>query len=324
MTCRGVFLLALLLAQLWDIPGSVAQAPEKVYRLGVLSLSPGALQRLRTVMFPELAKLGFTEGRNFVVEARFGPMEELPALARQLVAANPDAIIAGGNAIYAAQQATRSTAIIGAFIGEDPIAAGVAATLARPGGNVTGVAMLAAELDGKRLQLLHEAVPGVSRIAALAGSPNQHDPNLAAMRQAASHEGLVLLPVYAAQPEEYPAAFAAMRDADAGALQIVSAPQFLTNASALAELALEASLPTMCEWRSMAAQGCLLGYGPDYAELQRRVADYVARIFHGASPGELPIEGPTHYEFAINLKTAKALGLTIPPSILARSDEVIE
>jgi putative ABC transport system substrate-binding protein len=279
MRRRGVFLLALLLVQLWAVAHSLAQAPEKVYRLGVLSLSPGALQRLRAVMFPELAKLGFTEGRNFVVEARFGPMEELPALARQLVAANPDAIIAGGNAIYAAQQATRTTAIIGTFIGEDPIAAGIAATLARPGGNVTGVAMLAAELDGKRLQLLHEAIPGVSRIAALAGSPNQHDPNLAAMRQAALHEGLELVPFYAAQPEDYPPTFAAMRDAGAGALQIVSAPQFLTNASTLAELALEARLPTMCEWRSMAAQGCLLGYGPDYAELQRRVADLLPGSF---------------------------------------------
>jgi putative ABC transport system substrate-binding protein len=324
MMWRGVFLLALLLVQLWVVPDSVAQAPEKVYRLGVLSVSPGTLQRMRAVMFPELARLGFTEGRNLVVEARFGPMEELPALARQLAVANPDAIIAAGNAIGAAQRATTTTAIIGSFIGEDPIAAGFAATLTRPGGNVTGVAMLAPELDGKRLQLLHEAVPGVSRIAALAVSPDQHAPNLAAMRQVASYEGLALLPFYAAQPEDYPATFEAMRDADAGALQIVSAPQFLTNASTLAELALKARLPTMCEWRSMAAQGCLLGYGPDYAELQRRVADYVARIFHGASPGELPIEGPTHYEFAINLKTAGVLGLSLPPSILARADEVIE
>jgi putative ABC transport system substrate-binding protein len=182
------------------------------------------------------------------------------------------------------RQATSTTAIIGSFIGEDPIAAGLAETLVRPGGNVTGVAMLAPELDGKRLQLLHEAVPSVSRIAALAVSPDQHAANLAAMRQAAAHEGVALLPFYAALPEDYPATFAAMRGAGASALQIVSAPQFFTNAAALAELALEARLPTMCEWRSMAAQGCLLGYGPDYTELQRRVADYVARILRGAAP----------------------------------------
>jgi putative ABC transport system substrate-binding protein len=209
-------------------------------------------------------------------------------------------------------------------IGEDPIAAGLAETLARPGGNVTGVAMLAPELDGKRLQLLHEAVPGGSRIAALAASPDQHAPNLAAMRQVASDEGLALLPFYAAQPEDYPATFEAMRGAGASALQILSAPQFLTNAATLAELALEARLPTMCEWRSMAAQGCLLGYGPDYIELQRRVADYVARILRGAAPGDLPIEQPTHYELAVNMKTAAALGLAIPQSILGRADEVIE
>ena len=155
MNWRSVRLLALI--PIWFSIGEVAlpQEPDRIYRLGVLSASPGTLQRLRAVMFPELAGLGFTEGRNLVVEARFGPMEELPALARQLAAAHPDAIIAAGNAIDAAQQATRTSAIIGAFIGEDPIAAGFATTLSRPGGNVTGVAMLAPELDGKRLQLLH-------------------------------------------------------------------------------------------------------------------------------------------------------------------------
>ena len=324
MNWRSVRLLALI--PIWFSIGGVAlpQEPDRIFRLGVLSVSPGTLQRLRGVMFPELARLGFTEGRNLVVEARFGPMGELPALARQLAAAHPDAIIAAGNAIGAARQATSTTAIIGAFIGVDPVAAGFAATLARPGGNVTGVAMLAPELDGKRLQLLHEAVPGGSRIAALAASPDQHAPNLAAMRQVASHEGLALLPFYAAQPEDYPATFAAMRGAGASALQIVSAPQFLTNAATLAELAADARLPTMCEWRSMAVQGCLLGYGPDYTELQRRVADYVACILRGAAPGDLPIEQPTHYELAVNLKTAAALGLTIPQSILGRADEVIE
>jgi putative ABC transport system substrate-binding protein len=166
--------------------------------------------------------------------------------------------------------------------------------------------MLATELDGKRLQLLHEAVPSVSLIAALAVSPDQHAPNLAAMRQAAAHEGVALLPFYAALPENYPATFSAMRGAGASALQIVSAPQFFTNAATLAELALEARLPTMCEWRSMTAQGCLLGYGPGYAELQRSVADYVARILRGAAPGDLPIEQPTRSY----VRNPDVLGLT--------------
>jgi putative ABC transport system substrate-binding protein len=132
------------------------------------------------------------------------------------------------------------------------------------------------------------------------------------------------LPFYAEVSTVYPAAFAAMRSAGAQGLAIMAAPEFFNNASTLATLALEAGLPTVCEWRKMAEQGCLLGYGPDIVELNSRNADYVARIFRGAAPGDLPIEQPTHYEFAVNLKTAKALGLAIPPAILARADDVIE
>jgi putative ABC transport system substrate-binding protein len=144
------------------------------------------------------------------------------------------------------------------------------------------------------------------------------------MQEVARRDGLEILPFYAATLEEYPAAFAAMRAAGAEALQIVSAPEFFGDVRTLAVLAIEAKLPTICEWRSMAAEGCLVGYGPDFTGLLRRTADYVARIFRGAAPGELPIEGPTRFEFAVNLKTAKALGLTVPQSTLVRADEVIE
>jgi putative ABC transport system substrate-binding protein len=183
--------------------------------------------------------------------------------------------------------------------------------------------MLGPELDAKRLELLHQAVPAARRVAALV-SPKQNEENLAAVRVVAEALGVDLVAVYAEASVEYPAAFAAMRSAGAQGLAILSAPDFFTNASTLATLALEAGLPTVCEWRKMAEQGCLLGYGPDYAELMGRNADYVARIFRGAAPGELPIEQPTHFEFAINLKTAKALGLAVPPAILARADDVIE
>ena len=133
-----------------------------------------------------------------------------------------------------------------------------------------------------------------------------------------------MLPFYAAAPEEYRKVFAAMQSAGADALQIVSAPELFSDARTLAALAVDAKLPTICEWRSMATDGCLVGYGPDFTELLRRTADYVARIFRGATPGELPIEGPTRFEFAVNLKTAKALGLAVPQSILSRANEVIE
>ncbi len=302
-----------------------AQRAGGVYRLGMLSPSAGAIERFRPILFPELARLGFNEGQNLIVEARFGATGELPALARSLAAARPEVVIAvGPAAIRAVREAAPATPIVGAFIGEDPIAAGFAASLARPGGTITGIVMLAPELDGKRLHLLHEAVPGIHRIAALAVNPKRDVPLLAAMRGVAERAGIELLPFYAATADDYPAAFAAMRGAGAGALAIASAPELFSDASLLAALAIEARLPTMCEWRSMATQGCLLGYGPDFTELLRGVASYVARIFRGAWPGELPIEGPTHFEFAVNLKTARALGLTVPQSILARADEVIE
>jgi putative ABC transport system substrate-binding protein len=214
--------------------------------------------------------------------------------------------------------------IIGGFIGEDPIVAGFASNLAHPGGTITGIAMLAPELDAKRLLLLHEAVPNSRRIAALAVQVSRDAPNIASVKEAADRAGVELLPFYAASRDDYPSVFAAMRSAGAEALEIISAPELYTDAAMLAELAAETRLPTICEWADMAQSGCLLGYGPDLPELERRVASYVARIFRGAAPGDLPIERPTHFQFAVNLKTAKALGLTLPPAILARADDVIE
>jgi putative ABC transport system substrate-binding protein len=149
-------------------------------------------------------------------------------------------------------------------------------------------------------------------------------PNIAAMNDVAERSGIKLLPFYAAKPDEYPSAFAAMHDAGADAAEIISAPELFTDAALVAKIATETKLPTICEWASMASQGCLVGYGPDFAELHRRVADYVARLLRGEKAAELPIEGPTHFEFAVNLKTAKALDLTIPPSILVRANEVID
>jgi putative ABC transport system substrate-binding protein len=301
------------------------QTADKVYRLGALMQSAGSVERVRAYMLPALAREGFVEGRNLVLEVRIGTGAELPALAEELLATRPDAVLANGsNAIAAVREHSNTVPIIGSAIAGDPVAAGFAASLARPGGNVTGFLMLAPELDAKRLDLLHQAVPSARHIAALATSAKQAEENLAAVQRAAETLGLELLAVYAEAPAEYPAAFTAMRSAGAEALAILSAPDFFSNAARLAALALEARLPTVCEWRKMAEQGCLLGYGPDYAELFRRNTDYVARIFRGTAPGELPIEQPTHFEFGVNLKTANALGLTIPPAILARADEVIE
>jgi putative ABC transport system substrate-binding protein len=301
------------------------QTADRVYRLGALTRSAGTIERLRAYLLPALARQGFVEGRNLVLEVRTATDEELPAMTGELLAAKPDAILANGlMAIRAVRAHSNTVPIVGAFIDGDPVAAGIAASLARPGGNVTGVVMLGPKLDAKRLEFLHEVVPTAGRVVVLMVSPKRSEENLAAVRGAAEALGVELLPIYAEVPAVYPAAFAAMRSAGAQGLAIIAAPEFFTNASTLATLALEAGLPTVCEWRKMAEQGCLLGYGPDIVELNSRNADYVARIFRGAAPGDLPIEQPTHYEFAVNLKTAKALGLTIPPAILARADDVIE
>ena len=308
---------------------ALAQDSGRVWHLGILTLptstSSPVFQTFYSVVFPELAKQGYVEGGNLVVEIRVGTPDKLPELARELVATRPDAVIAVSSwAIDAVRQASHTIPIVGSFIGIDPIAAGYATSLARPGENVTGIVMLAPELDGKRVDVLHQTVPLARRIAALARSERLEAASLAEMEKATVQSGLEFRTFYAAAPEEFPAAFAKMREAGIEALAIASVPEFAGNAATLAAQALALRLPTVCEWDWMAEEGCLLGYGPDFVELRRRTADYVVQIFRGAAPGDLPMEQPTHFKFTINLKTATALGLTVPPAILARADDVIE
>jgi putative ABC transport system substrate-binding protein len=312
-------LAALLAAAVMSGPAS-AQAADKVLRLGLLETRVD----VHVMTLAELAKQGFVEGRDLVVETRTGATEQLPELARELVDLKPDVIIAGGAAIAAARTATSTIPIVMSYSGEDPVAAGFAASVARPGGNVTGLMIWAPELDAKRLQLLHEAVPTARRIAALLASPLDHKDSLAALRSVAAARGIELLVFYAEFPADYDAAFAAMRSAGAQALAIAADARLSPSAATLAALALKAHLPTVCQRTEMAKAGCLIGYGPIEDELRRRAADYVARILRGASPAELPIEGPTRFAFAINLKTAAALDLTLPQIVLLRADEVIE
>jgi putative tryptophan/tyrosine transport system substrate-binding protein len=184
--------------------------------------------------------------------------------------------------------------------------------------------MLAELLEGKRLGLLAEAVPAARRIAVLRGRPPRHDPNIEALPEAARKLGLDLHFYLADHPADHPAAFAGMKEAKAEALLIVSAPDFSRDVTLLAESATAAGLPTMCEWDFMARDGCLIGYGPVNQDLRRRTAYDVAQILRGKPPGELPIERPSSFALAINLKTAKALGVQLSPSFLAGADEVIE
>lgn len=305
-------------------PSCAETAGDRVYRLGHLAQSREAIELTRKATFPELAKLGFGEGRNLVVIDRFGEDSEMPRLVRELLDGKVDAIIAiGPSALTEAAKATKTIPIVG--YGSDPTKIGLAHSLARPGGNVTGVAILIAELDAKRFDLLRQALPSARRFAALVSplSP-QHQETERELRKSAADAGAALQVLHAAGPADYAAQFAAMRAAKPEALVIAANAIFYRDGAQLAALALAAGLPTVCEWAEMAQMGCMLGYGPDRNELRRRVAHYVARILRGASPAELPVERPTHFQFAVNLQIARKLGVTIPADLVARADTVIE
>jgi putative ABC transport system substrate-binding protein len=300
-----------------------AQSPNRIYRLGHLAPTTASEQLSRELLVPELAKLGFVEGRNLVVEWRVGDSGAQPGHMRDLLAARPDAIVAVGPAAIAAGAATRTVPIVG--FGADAVELGLAASFARPGGNVTGVVILAGELDAKRLDLLRDALPGRRRVAALLSSTSPTSrTSEREMRAVAASAAIELLAFNVATAADYKAAFAAMRAAGVEALVIGASPQFFNDMKILAALALEVRLPTICEWAINAQDGCLIGYGPDRAALRRRNADQVARIFRGTAPGDIPIELPTVFELAINLKIAHALDLELPPALVTRADEVIE
>ena len=287
-------------------------------------------ESIRQITLPELAKLGFEEGRNltYQVFSADDVPERLPPLAAELVATKPDVIIAvGPSSIRAAHRATSTVPIVMSFGGEDPVAAGWAQSYAHPGKNVTGAVMLSPELDGKRFQVLHEAFPTRRRVAVLFHTLAKNVPDDRFTRHvqaAARSSGVELLIFYAARNADYEAVFAAIAAAHPDALQIGSSTVFFNDAGRLAELAIRAKLPTVCDWPDSARRGCLLGYGPNPADLRRRTADFVARILRGTPAGELPIEDPTTFELVINLKTARALGIELPSSLLAQADEVIE
>jgi putative tryptophan/tyrosine transport system substrate-binding protein len=298
-----------------------AQTPNRIYRLGHLAIAADSEAFTRQISLPELARLGFVEGRNLVFDGRVGQPDALAGLMGELLAARPDAIVAVGPAMAAAGAATRSVPIV--TFGYDPIELGLAASYAQPGGNVTGVVILASELEAKRLSILLEAVPGRRRIAVLLPSAGWGGSEVA-LRKAASGLGVELLVFAVAKPDDYLAAFAAMRAQGAQALLIGATPQFQRDGKQLAALALETLLPTVCEWADMAQAGCLIGYGPSRIALRKRMADQIARIFRGVAPGDIAIERPTVFEFVVNQKVAKSLELNIPSAVLVQADEVID
>jgi putative ABC transport system substrate-binding protein len=311
--------LVLLAAPAWAQSGG-----ERTFRLGHIAPSKMSLEYTRQMTMPELAKLGYVEGRNLAVIERYGDAAALPRLVQEVLAEKPDAIIAiGPEPVTAAIAATKTVPIVG--FGPDVMFLGIAASQNRPGGNVTGVVILAPQLDAKRLELLKQAVPAVRRVSALLmPSALQRQASESAMRAFAANAGIVLQVLDAGRPDLYAPAFARMREAGAEAVVITANATFYRDGKQLATLANESKLPSICEWADMVEMGCMLGYGPSRAALRRRLAHYVAQIFRGTPPGDLPVETPTHFELAINLKVARTLGVTIPADMQARADYVVE
>jgi ABC-type uncharacterized transport system substrate-binding protein len=308
-----------------------AQPAGKVHRIGFLgSGSATGDPRTREAFREGLREFGWVEGQNLVIEYRFaeGQSDRLPDLATELVRLKVDVIAAGPTPpVLAAKKATGTIPIVGMSL-TDPVGLGLVASLARPGGNVTGVTYsVGTETFGKGLELLKEAVPKVRHVAVLSNpaSPSQ-SLAIASLKSAARALGLELLLLEARGPTQLDGAFAAMAKDGVEALFVVTDPTYLLPGAAarLADLAAKSRLPSMHAQRAAVESGGLMSYGPSIVAIYRRGAVYVDKILKGAKPADLPIEQPTKFELVINLKTAKALGLTIPPAVLARADEVIQ
>ena len=300
-----------------------AQPAGKVRRVGflVMARNPGVEDA-----FPRgLQDLGYVEGRDLVIEWRSaeGRNDRMPALAAQLVRLGVDIIVAGGpEARQAAMEATSTTPIV--VVGGS--AEGWAASLARPGGNVTGFTATHPEMNGKKLELLKEMVPGLSRVALIWDPSRATSPEtaVASTRTAARSLGINLQIIEVRQPADFDGAFRqAIRDRRQ-AVSVVETAMVFAHRVEIAERARKSRLPTIGEWKLSASAGFLVSYGADLSDLLRRAAVYVDKILKGAKPADLPVEQPTKFELVINLKTAKSLGLTIPQSVLGRADQVIE
>lgn len=271
-----------------------------------------------------LREQGLIEGRNVVIEWGLAQSPaRLPDTLAELIRLKVDVIVASGtSSVLLTRDAARTIPVV--FVAAvDPVAMGLVASLARPGGALTGITAVAEELNGKRLELLQQLIPSFSSVAFLvrAGSPATPE-HIKQAEHAAGNLGVRLQVVAARDHSELEGAMSAARGA--GALLVVDDSVFTTDRAKIAELALKHRLPTMYGLREMVQAGGLMTYGPDYHDLYRRAAEYVQRIFQGAKPGDLPVEQPTKFELIINVKTARALGLTIPPSLLQRADHVIE
>jgi len=323
-------LLAFLLANviLLSVQLTQAQQPKKVPRVGFLSpLSPSTDSARREAFLQGLHELGYVEGKNIVIEYRYagGKLDRLSDLAAEMVGLKPDVIVVSSSRFSAAVKQATSTIPIVAN-GGDLVGDGVVASLARPGGNVTGTTSIAPDLSGKRLELLKEAVPKVSRVAILwYPRPGSNDEKEVKQTEVTGREfGVKVQVLQVRDPNEFEGAFAAMKKENANALVIIQGSFTLFHRKQLVELAAKNRLPSMCETSDWTEDGCLISYGPDPKHRYYRVAFFMDKILKGAKPADLPVEQPMKFELVINLKAAKQIGLTIPQSVLYRADKVIK
>jgi len=303
-----------------------AQQPDKVYRIGYLALTSGP-DVADSAFRDQLRTLGYIEGRNLTIEFRWADGDEarLHEMAAELVRLKVDAIVTRSTFVAIATKRATSTIPIVMGNSADPVASGVVASLAHPGGNVTGISQISPAISGKRLQLLREIVPKSTRFAVLVWKDSPTGAFFVReVRAAARQMDIALVVREVNKPEEIAPAFGAMKRERTQALIVQVTPFTTNNRKQIAELAVQQRLPSMFEMRNAVDSGGLISYGANLTEMFRRAAFYVDRILKGARPADLPVEQPTKFEMVINLKTAKALGLTIPQSVLMQADEVIK
>jgi putative ABC transport system substrate-binding protein len=326
---RRTLLAAAAACALW-MPAARAQREGKVWRVGFLAArrvdSLNSDPVFRTFL-PAMQELGYVEGRNLAIELRFveGDVARLDALAAELAKARVDVIVAAGaTAVRAAQKASSRIPIVMGTAG-DPVGAGFVKSLARPGGNITGLSDVAVDLGMKLLDVLQSAVPGLDRVAVLFNPANPSHPGyLASIDEGARATRVTVRRWPARNQTEIAAAFSAMAQDKARGVISLSDPVFNNHQREIAGLAARHRLPCISGFRQYVRAGGLMNYGPDFAHNFQRAAGYVDRIFKGANPAELPVEQSSRFELAVNLSAARALGLTIPPSLLVRADEVVQ
>ena len=327
MILRAALAVALAVGILAFPLASEAQQATKVWRIGYLGYAYPTQARDLEAFRQRLRDLGYVEGKNLVIESRLGEasFERLPARAAELIRRKVDVIAAFGNpAIIAVTRATQTIPIV-MIIAGDPVGTGLVTSLAHPGGNVTGLSNLGEGLSAKWLELLAQTVPSMARVGVLmdTNSPSQAM-FLRGIETAAKRTGIAVHGLEARGRDEIDRTFAALTKARVQGLIVLPSPVTLTHQTQIVALAAKNRLPTMYSWREFTESGGLMAYSTNRTEMFRRSAIYVDKILKGAKPGDLPIEQPTEFELVINLKTAKALGLTIPPSLLQRADQVIE